>query len=152
MVAVAIAALSTLFSSAVLAQSNIDVSAVVTGTCKLNAVNALDFGTLDPTTAPAITGKSTTITWFCTKGKTPQTLTIGASATGSFTGSLVNTSVTPNDSFPFGLSWSTTLPSGQGMGTGKEVTLTVNGSIAAGAYANVAGGSYSASVPVVFTP
>ncbi|HEX7888039.1 MAG TPA: spore coat protein U domain-containing protein [Ramlibacter sp.] len=147
----AIAAFAALAASASMAETmNMDVKASVTGTCKLAAANALDFGALDPVAAPAVTGKTTTITYLCTKGKTPAALTINGGS-GSTTSSMVHATVVA-DLIPFSLTWSTTLPAGLGMGTGKEVTVTVSGDIAAGVYSNLTAGNYSKTLTVDFTP
>ena len=141
----AIAAFAALaFSPAAFAQ-NMAVSASVTGTCLLGTVNALDFGALDPVLAPAVTGVTTTITYRCTKGRSPTSLTIGGGGspyTGSMSGPL-------SSSIPFSLTWGA-LPAGTGMSA--AVALTVTGAIASGTYSDAAAGAYSASVPVVFTP
>lgn len=141
----AIAAFALAMAPAAFAQ-NMAVSATVTGTCLLGTINALDFGTLDPTTAPAVTGVTTTITYRCTKGRSPTALTIGGGASpytgGSMSGPLAS-------SIPFSLTWGAP-PAGTGMSA--PVSLTVTGAIAAGTYADAAAGAYSASVPVVFTP
>lgn len=147
---VAIAALTAFCATGAFAETmNMDVKAAVTGTCKMVAANALDFGSLDPILAPAATG-STTITYLCTKGKTPATFTIGGGS-GTYTGSMVHATVTA-DTIPFSLSWGTTLPAGKGMGTGMEVAVSVSGSIAAGTYSNVTAGDYLKTLAVVLTP
>jgi spore coat protein U-like protein len=144
----AIAAVAALAASVSMAETTtMDVKASVTGTCKLGTANALDFGALDPTTALAVTGKTTTITYSCTKGKSPAALTIGG-GTGSYTGAMAHTS---GDTIPFGLTWGA-LPAGAGMASGSEVSLTVTGSIAAGVYANVTAGNYLKTLTVDFTP
>lgn len=141
---VAVAAFAAMaFAPSAFAQ-NMAVSASVTGTCLLSAINPLDFGTLDPILAPAVPG-STTIDYRCTKGRSPTSITIGGGGspyTGSMSGPL-------GSSIAFGLSWGTP-PVGTGMSA--PVSLSVTGSIAAGAYSDAAAGAYSASVPVVFTP
>lgn len=141
----AVAALAALaFSPAAFAQS-MAVSATVTGTCQLGTVNAMDFGTLDAVAAPAVTGITTTITYRCTKGRSPTALTIGGGGSpyaGSMSGPLSST-------IPFSLTWGTP-PAGTGMSA--AVALTVTGAIAAGAYSDAAAGAYAATVPVVFTP
>ena len=146
----AIAALAALAASASMAETmNMDVKASVTGTCKLVAANNLDFGPLDPVTAGAVTGKTTTIQYLCTKGKSPATLTIGGSSSGTgYSGSMSHVS---GDTIPFTLSWGAS-PAGAGMGAGKEVSLTVSGDIAAGVYANVTAGSYSKTLTVELLP
>ena len=144
----AIAALTALAASVAMAETTtMEVKASVTGTCKLGTANALDFGALDPTTAPAVTGKTTTITYSCTKGKSPAALTIGG-GTGTYTGAMAHTG---GDTIAYSLSWGA-LPAGKGMGTGMEVSLTVTGGITAGAYSNVTAGNYTESVTVDFTP
>jgi spore coat protein U-like protein len=150
----AVAAVAGLACGAAMADTaNMAVTASVTGTCSLGTVNPLDFGPLNPVTAPALTNIPTTIEYKCTKGKTPATFTIGGQSGGSYSGTLTHTTMTaPKDTFAYSLSWNTTLPAGLGMATGKEVSVTVNGNIAAGVYANVTAGSYSESVPIVVSP
>lgn len=146
-IAAAVLAFSAIGASA--ETMNMDVKAAVTGTCKMVAANALDFGTLDAVLAPLVNG-NTTITYLCTKGKTPATFTIGGGA-GSYSGSMVHATVVA-DTIPFNLSWSTTLPAGKGMGTGMEVAVAVSGTIAAGTYSNVSAGDYLKTLAVVLTP
>ena len=145
----AVALLAAAASAAFADTLTMDVKAQVTGTCKMVAANALDFGTLDPVAAPAVPGKTTTIQYLCTKGKTPQSLTIDTNGSGSYLGNMAHTS---GDKIPFDLSWSTALPAGKGMGSGNEVSVTVTGNIAAGVYQNVTAGNYLVQLPVTLTP
>jgi spore coat protein U-like protein len=146
-----VAAAATLACSATMAQSmNMEVKAVVTGTCKMVAANALDFGTLDPVLAPAVPGKTTTIQYLCTKGKAPTSITIDSDSDGAYTGAM--THATAADTIAFSLAWNPVLAVGAGMGTGKEISMTVTGGILAGAYSNVTAGNYSVQLPVVLTP
>lgn len=146
------AAVATVFSTAALADSmNMDVTAKVTGTCKMAAAPALDFGTLDPANAVDVSGKTTTIKYLCTKGKAPASLTIDTDGDGSYDGAMVDQG-SSGDTIAFNLVWGTTLPAGQGMGTGKDVSVTVTGSLLANDYKNVTAGDYKVTLPVVITP
>jgi len=127
---------------------NMEVKANVTGTCVLDAANALDFGDLDPANATVV-NKPTTIEYRCTRGRTPASITIGGKlSTEGYAGSM---SGPGGDTIPFSLAWGG-YTAGQGMASDKKVSLTVNGTIASGTYANVSAGAYSVQVPVVFTP
>jgi spore coat protein U-like protein len=147
-----VAAAAALTCSAGLSQTlPMEVKASVTGTCKMVAVNALDFGALDPIAAPAVTGKTTTIQYLCTKGKAPTSIKIDNDGDGGYTGAMVHASDT-SETIAFSLAWDPALAVGAGMATGKEITLTVTGAIAAGIYSNNLFGNYSVSLPVVLTP
>jgi spore coat protein U-like protein len=147
-----VAAAAALTCSAGFAQSmNMEVKASVTGTCKMVAANALDFGTLDPVLAPAVTGKTTTIQYLCTKGKAPTSITIDGDNDGAYTGAMTHATLAA-ETIAFSLAWNSTLQAGAGMGAGKEISMTVTGAIGSGVYSNNAAGNYSVMLPVVLTP
>lgn len=152
-VRLALALAAAFCGSAALADSiNMDVKASVTGTCKMAAAPALDFGSLDPATAPLVTGKKTTVTYLCTKGKTPTAFTVDGVGTGTYTTKPMVDLGGSGDTIPFKITWNTTLPVGKGMASGQEVSVDLNGEIAAGVYANVTAGNYSVTIPVAVTP
>jgi spore coat protein U-like protein len=146
----AAAALSCSFASA--DTLSMAVSANVVGTCKLVAVPALPFGTLDQVLAPNLDPAAVNVTYRCTKNTAPATFTVGGSATTPFTGSLANTT-TPGDTIAYTITWTAPVTGGSGLGTGvTPVNVPLSGHMLGANYQNVTAGSYSQSVAVVITP
>jgi spore coat protein U-like protein len=150
-----------LVASAAFAADNqtLNVSATVTGTCKLISVPPMSF-TLDPTSAS--NGAATSnVTYRCTKGTAPTGFTVGgasaatgfSSGTTAATGALVGAIVGNTDVLPYSISWTAPSTAGSGMGTGvTPVTVALSGSIANSAFINATADTYSGSVAVVINP
>ena len=145
-----VVATAALTSSLALADTaNMAVNASVIGTCKLVTVPLLDFGLLNQVTALAVTPAAVNVTYRCTKNTAPATFTVGASGSGSFTGSLSN----GIDTIAYGITWTNPATPGLGLGTGiTPVNVALTGTIAATVYQNVSAGSYAQSVAIAITP
>lgn len=130
---------------------NLAVSATVAGTCKLTAVPAMGF-TLDPSVGGTGTASSA-VQYKCTKGLSAGAFTVGAVSNGTtgYSGTLTNAGT---DTIAYSINW--TNPSaftGTGFGSGSTAnTVTLNGTIAAAAYQNVAAGTYNGTVAVTIAP
>ena len=57
-------------------QANVEIRANILGTCKIESVQPIDFGDLEPSTSPADKTAPGTVRYWCTKGA-PYTVTLG---------------------------------------------------------------------------
>lgn len=131
---------------------NMAVSANVVGTCRLVSVPPLPFGTLDQVAAPDLDPPAVNVTYRCTKNTGPATFTVGGSNTGTFNGSLANTT-TPGDTIPYTITWTAPTTAGSGLGTGvTPVNVPLSGHMLGANYQDVTAGDYAQSVAVVITP
>jgi len=137
----------------------LNVSATITGTCKLISVPAMAF-TLDPTVGTNGTATSA-VTYRCTKGTSPTGFTVGgnSAATGYSSGATVATGALKGDIaantdlLPYSISWTAPSTAGTGMGTGvTPVTVTLNGTILNADFVNATADTYRGTVAVVITP
>jgi hypothetical protein len=137
--------------------ANLQLTATVNGVCKLYGASTMTFsnptgsGAIDPTGADA-TGSST-VKYRCTKGLAPSAFTIGgdAAATGH-TGSLAAQTSGNTDSLGYSLSWTNPTTVGAGMGSGNDISVTVNGTILATQFVNATADTYKATVVVSISP
>ena len=145
-----IAALSTLAAHA--ADSvNLNVTASVTGTCKLTSVPTMAFGALDPAAGTNATAGSNVI-YKCTKGTSPSGFTVGGS-TSPYTGSLAGATSGNTDVIPFKVTWTNPTTAGTGLGASiTGVTVALSGSIQGTDYVNVTADNYSATVADAINP
>jgi len=147
----AVLAAAAVCAPAAFAGNNIDmnVQAVVVGTCRLVTVPNIDFGTLDQVNAPAVTPPAVNVTYRCTKNTAPATFTVGGDSDGSFAGSLTNLT----DTIAYTITWTAPTTAGSGLGTGiTPVNVALTGSIASGIYQNVSAGTYTQTVNIAITP
>lgn len=143
----AIAAASTLASAG--DTQNLSVTASVTGLCKFSsAAQTFTFGTLDPSAAVVTAGSGASVTYKCTKGTAPTSLTAGNGS--NFSGSRRMTNGT--DFIPYTLTVAGGTQPGLGFSTGKDLSLTLTGSVAAADYVDVSAGSYTDTVVLTVAP
>lgn len=132
---------------------NLGVSATVTQICKFSsAATTLGFGNVDPSSAGPISGTlGNAVTYKCTKGVTPSSLTAGNGLNFS-SGRRMKDAVS-GDFIPYTLTVALPgSPAGTGFGAGQDKTITVTGSIAATDYQNVSAGSYADTVQLTIAP
>ena len=127
-----------LAGSAFAATATLSVTATVNATCAITG-GTLDFGTIDPTTAPKVTATSSGVQVTCTNG-TSYTLTDSLS---SHAGNLSDGS----NNIPYSISYT-----GTGTGDGTAQTVAITGTIAAGTYNTMPAGSYSDTVTLTALP
>lgn len=120
--------------------ATLNVTASVLGTCSIAGTGTLDFGVLDPATAPAAAATSSGLTINCSNG-TPYAVT--SSLGGAGLGVLSD----GTNSFNYTL----TLPP-NGTGTGVAVAYNVTGNIAAGVYSAMPANIYTGTVTLNITP
>jgi spore coat protein U-like protein len=150
--AIAVATLAFAASAGFAADSqNLTVTATVAGTCKLTAVPGMGF-TLDPGVGGTGTASSA-VQFKCTKGLAAGAFTVGGQSNGTtgITGNLTNAGT---DTIAYSITWAAPAAfTGTGFGAGSTSGgTTLNGSIAAAAYQNVAAGTYTATVAVTIAP
>lgn len=131
---------------------NLNVTATVSGVCKFSSiVQTLAFGTVDPSVAGPIAGSGAAVTYKCTKG-TNATSVLGGNGL-HYTGSsraMKNGANADVIAYSLVITGGTQL--GTGFGSGQDLSLTVNGSIAAADYQNVSAGAYSDTVLLSLLP
>lgn len=134
---------------------SIDVSATVNGNCRFTDAGpttltlANDVGAIDPSLAVDATGTAT-VTFRCTTGTTQ---TITADSGLYFGGGSRNVREgTSSTDMPYSLTLTGAAQVGTGHGAGKDLTLTVDGTIAQTDFQNVPAGSYADTVELTFTP
>jgi spore coat protein U-like protein len=143
----AIAAAST-FASAGDTQ-NLSVTATVTGLCKFSsAAQTFTFGTLDPSAAVLTNGSGASVTYKCTKGTAATSVSAGNGL--NFVGSRRMTNGT--DFIPYTLTVAGGTQTGLGFSAGKDLSLTLTGSVAAAAYQDVSSGNYADTVVLTVAP
>lgn len=124
----------------------LNVSAAVSGVCKIQTVPAMAF-TLDPSAA-ADTTKTSTVTYKCTKNTPVPTVTLGSPGAATYAGSLTQGA----DSIDFSVAI-TTAPSAVGAGfSAADQTFVLTGTILGVDYADVPAGTYNGSVAVNIAP
>jgi spore coat protein U-like protein len=129
---------------------NINISATVSGNCKLTSFPNMTFTPLDPSSAANGTG-STTISYKCTKGTAPTAFTVGGSAS-PYNGTLTGALASP-DTIAYSVSWTAPTTAGTGFGAGSTATdVTLTGTILNANYVNVKADTYSQTVSVAITP
>ena len=128
-----------LAGSAFAATANLDVSATVSATCAIQG-GTLDFGSLDPTTAPLVNATSTGVTVTCTNN-TAYTITDSLT---SHAGQLSDGS---GHNIPYSISYT-----GSGTGDGTAHAVDITGTIAASTYNTMPAGSYSDTVTLTALP
>ena len=128
--------------------SPLQVSAAVTGICKLVSVPAMSFS-LDPSVATAGSGSSI-VTYRCTKGSAAPTITL-ASAGSPYTNTLTH-ATDATQTIPFSISWTNPTTGGNGFNqTAQSVTLT--GTIANADFVDKLAGTYNTpNVTVAINP
>lgn len=131
--------------------ATITVQASVMGTCKFSPVGAsgtLDFGTLDPGVGVDVNA-NTTIQFWCTKGVTLETFTVGNG--NYFSGGSNNMRDTVSgDDIPYLISAAKDANPNQGPISPR--TLTISGSVLGVDYINKSAGNYSDTVIIDVTP
>jgi spore coat protein U-like protein len=139
---VAASALTAMAGTAMAGTANLNVTAVVDDICIVGGGN-LDFGTLDPTTAPLVNA-NLTVQARCTNGLAYNVTTdYGANAAGNQAYLTNGTSDIP---------YSVTVTPTSGTGTGADQDVAIAGSIAAGAYATATAGNYTDTMVLTVAP
>lgn len=129
---------------------NLNVTATVTGLCKFSsAVQTFTFGTLDPSAAVATAGSGASVTYKCTKGTAATSVT--ASNGANFSAGRRRMSNT-TDFIPYSLTVAGGTQTGLGFSAGKDLSLTLTGSVAAADYEDVSSGSYTDTVVLTVAP
>jgi spore coat protein U-like protein len=148
---IALAAAAVLLTSQAFAADSgtLNVTATVSGICKINTIPAMAF-TIDPSSTSPATASST-VQYKCTKGQAPTGVTVGGNAAGTgYSGTL--TSPTTSTDMNFSISWTNPTSTGNGFGQSAQ-TFTLNGSIAVAQFADAeAGTDYTASTTVAILP
>lgn len=126
---------------------NMTVSATVVSVCQLQSVPAMSFS-LDPSVggdAPA----SSAVTYKCTKGLTPTSVTVGAGAS-PYSGTLASATVA--GTIAYSVSWTNPTTAGAGFNQAAQ-TVTLTGKVLEAAYLDaIAATDYTASVAVAINP
>ncbi len=147
-----IGAFGALPASAGSTTSTINVSAQVQAMCRFNSAGpttltiANSGAVIDPSIAGPATG-SASVLFRCSTG-TSSTITADNGLNYTTTRNVKNGA----NAMPYTLSLTGATQTGTGMGTGQDLTLTVNGSIAQTDYQNAASGSYSDTVTLTIAP
>jgi spore coat protein U-like protein len=149
---IAAVALVAAASSAAFADSaTLNVTANITGACKMSLSGPMAFGTLDPSNAVDVT-TSATATYKCTKGQAAGTFAVGAITDG--TAGYSSTIGNGTDTIAYAVNW--TAPgafTGAGFGAAAaSQSVTLNGKILGTAYPNASAGNYTGNVAVSITP
>jgi spore coat protein U-like protein len=144
-----VAALAAFACTGAIAASSMpmQVNASVNGTCKITSVPTINFGALDPSNPVAISFAASTykLTYQCTKGTTPGTITMNGDPS-PFIGSLAGLTTT-TETIAYQIAWTnpSTVGAGfSGAGIDVELTPTMTGT----AYADVSAQSYRQTVTV----
>ena len=145
----ALAAIAATSGLAPAATQDLTLSATVTAQCKFtSAATNMGFGSVDPSLPGPIPGVlGTPVTYKCTKGHTPGTVSASVG---------LNTSnrmkhATSSEYIPYTLTIGAA-PAGSGFGSTQDKTLPVTASIAAADYENVTAGAYSDTVVLTVSP
>ena len=140
----------------------VTVTGQLNGTCKAGASGAMAF-TIDPSLAVPIAATVTDATVFCSNGTlftvTAASLNQGgpaascASSGAGITGTLKDGANAMNYTFKCGVNGTANnTGTGQGHGTGKDVTLGISGSISAASYQDaVVSSSYADTITLTIT-
>jgi len=140
----------------------VSITGSVVGMCKAGTAGTLSF-TIDPSVAGPITATRTDATVFCSNGS-PFTITAAslnkggaaancAGSAGGITGTLKDGANTMNYTFTCGVNGTTgNTGTGQGFGSGKDVSIGIGGSITAASYQNApVSSSYADTVTLTIT-
>jgi len=140
----------------------VSVTGSVISVCKAGTAGTLSF-TIDPSVVGPITATRTDATVFCSNGS-PFTITAAslnkggaaancASSAGGITGTLKDGTNTMNYTFTCGVNGTTgNTGTGQGFGSGKDVSIGIGGSITAASYQNSpVSSSYADTVTLTIT-
>lgn len=134
---------------------NLSVQASVQSVCTFTtAARTLDFGSLDPSAAAAQNNIALdgAISYKCTNGVTPSSLSVGNGSNWSGTTRQMKNTLS-NDYIPYTLN--ITMPgttTGQGFSAGKERTISITGNLTAAAYEDAVAGSYGDTVVITVAP
>lgn len=124
----------------------LEVSAKVTAICKFNATSTtLAFADIDPSSTTDAT-VSANVAYKCTKGTASAGVT---PATGTLTRSLTSSS---SETMPYTLTITGDTKTGLGFGSGKDLTLAVQGKILVADFQNASAGTYTENVTLNITP
>lgn len=144
----AIAAAST-FASAGDTQ-NLSVTASVTGLCKFSSTaQTFTFGTLDPSAAVLTAGSGASVKYKCTKGTAATSVTAGNGLNFLAASRRMSNGT---DFIPYSLTVAGGTQTGLGFSAGKDLNLTLTGSVLAADYVDVSAGSYSDTVVLTVAP
>jgi spore coat protein U domain-containing protein, fimbrial subunit CupE1/2/3/6 len=129
--------------------ATMDVSAVVQGTCSFNSASTtLAFGALPTSGAGA--SVSTSIDFNCSNG-TVYTMTDddGLNETGVDANRMASTTLGTTEYIPYSIAYTST---GTGLGPTNPITLTIDGTVASGAYATNSPDVYQDTVTLTINP
>ncbi len=140
---ITVVGITAMAGTAMAVTANLDVSAKITAACSVTG-GALDFGALDPLTAPLVTKDSTGVSVTCTNGA-GYTIALdkGEHISGGTQANLSN----GTDNIPYSVS-----SPASGTGSGAAQPITITGTIAAGSYSTASAGTYGDTMVITVTP
>lgn len=146
---IAVLGVATLAGLAQADTQNLSLTATVSAQCKFtSAATTMAFGSVDPSLAGPLPGTlAAPVTYKCTKGHTPGTVSAGL---GLYTSNRMKLS-SALEYIPYTLTIGAP-PAGSGFGSGQDKTLPVTASIAASDYENASAGAYSDTVVLTVSP
>jgi spore coat protein U-like protein len=124
-------------------QDTVDVTAVIYGTCTITA-GTIDFGSLDPVAAPAVSGTVTSPTVTC-----PLAVNYTVAADNGLNYSAPDRRMydTVVDYIPYSITYT----AGPTAGSGAAQTISLTGDLAAGSYTGSAAGNYGDTLTFTVT-
>ena len=122
---------------------DVSVSAAVQAMCKNGTDGTMNFGIIDPGSSSDVTASSSGLTYKCSNGTSFNVTQLASTKGGqtgtctSFTGTMKSTG-TPADTLNYNATCTAGPYTGQGFGTGKEVSVTINGTVTTSQFENAA--------------
>lgn len=131
--------------------TSLAITANVAATCTFDTGSyVMNFGSLDPS-ANVAANQVTPISYHCSTGQAASSIKINGNASPT-TVTIANT-VTPLNTMPVQLTWTTPATVGTGFGVGSTaISFNVNGTIAAADIASAVSGAYLSSYVVSLLP
>jgi spore coat protein U-like protein len=120
---------------------DVSVSAAVQTMCKNGTDGTMSFGTIDPSSTSAVTATSSGLTYKCSNGTTFNVTELESTKGGqtgtcaSFTGTMESDS-TSGDTLNYNATCTAGPYTGQGFGTGKGVSVNINGEVTVSQFEN----------------
>ncbi|WP_427913846.1 spore coat protein U domain-containing protein [Ramlibacter sp. MMS24-I3-19] len=167
--AAAVAAIAALCGTAFADTATLNVSATVTGVCKLyssasggvlasgSALGPMGFGGIDPTSTGNATASSA-VYYRCTKGQTP-TFTFSGSGTtvttasgSSYTGTLTGSGTASGSSMTYNITWGSAPGTATGFAAATADSLPLSGTIAPAQFQAALVGPYADTVNITLAP
>lgn len=132
--------------------ATITVNATVQSKCSVTGSDTISL-TIDPTLPGPISAQGAGVTYNCTKGVTPGTITFLSANTSSTASWQLKSTATPADTIVYTPALVSAPTAGQGFGTGTGQTATVKVSVVAADYQNApAHADYADTITLTIAP